>query len=149
MVELWAGRAIMGAGYHDLGGEQPSVMGFVGPPDSIAEARERVVADHGEKVAAIDVPVPKGQRFLYIRGADNTKAMALALLCTHLGVSIERVTAFGDWHNDIELLKAAGCGVAMKNAPRPAREAADLVCPYTNDEDGVALFIEERILGAG
>ena len=53
------------------------------------------------------------------------------------------MVAFGDGDNDVEFLEYAGLGVAMKNAGRRAQEAADDVTELTNDQDGVAFYIEK------
>ena len=43
------------------------------------------------------------------------------------------------------MLRAAGLGVAMGNAPEEVRAAADVVT-LSNDEDGVAYGIEKYVL---
>ena len=52
--------------------------------------------------------------------------------------------AFGDGSNDISLLRAAGCGVAMENAEPAVKAAADRVT-LTNDASGVAAVLEEYL----
>ena len=37
----------------------------------------------------------------------------------------------------------AGTSVAMKNAQPEVKYLADIVLPHTNDEDGVAKYLEE------
>lgn len=71
----------------------------------------------------------------------TNKGAALMALAEKLNVPREAVFAFGDGKNDIAMLKAAGCGVAMGNAPDFVKEAADCVCGRC-DEDGLAAFIE-------
>ena len=46
--------------------------------------------------------------------------------------------AFGDEHNDTEMLAFAGTGYAMKNASQTLLPYADEQLPLTNDQDGVA-----------
>ena len=53
--------------------------------------------------------------------------------------------AVGDWENDISMLKEAGLGVAMGQAPDEVRAAADRVTG-TIDEDGLAQAIRKFIL---
>lgn len=72
------------------------------------------------------------------------KDAALAWLADHLGVSSERVVAFGDGMNDLGMLRAAGIGVAMGQATDIVRAAATEVTA-TNAEDGVAMWIESRL----
>ncbi|HET8560326.1 MAG TPA: HAD family hydrolase [Marmoricola sp.] len=66
-----------------------------------------------------------------------TKASGLQLVCDKLGVAADDVLAIGDGRNDIELLRWAGRGVAMGQAPDSVKAAADAVAaPVT--EDGAA-----------
>ena len=44
--------------------------------------------------------------------------------------------------NDIPMIKYAGMGVAMKNAPDDVKKYADLIAP-ANDESGVAYVLEK------
>ncbi len=66
-----------------------------------------------------------------------TKASGLQLVCDKLGVDAARVLAIGDGRNDIELLRWAGRGVAMGQAPESVKEAADDVAAPV-DQDGAA-----------
>ena len=70
------------------------------------------------------------------------KGLALTALAKHLGFKKEQLMAFGDGLNDIAMLKAAGYGVAMKNAHPDTWKAALL---HTEDcnHDGVAQMIEK------
>lgn len=54
----------------------------------------------------------------------------------------DRVVAFGDNGNDVEMLKNADVAVAVGNALPPALEVADVVID-TNDNDGVAKYLLE------
>ena len=53
-----------------------------------------------------------------------------------------RVVAIGDYNNDIEMLKAAGTGVAMGNGTPGAKAAADWVTAPI-DDDGLAIAFEK------
>lgn len=66
-----------------------------------------------------------------------TKGRALAELCGHLGAPIASTIAFGDSMNDIEMLAAAGLGVAMENADLALHQQADMVCDRC-ENDGIA-----------
>lgn len=72
------------------------------------------------------------------------KGNGLLALCGALGISPEDCLCFGDGTNDISMLRAAGRGVAMANAPEEVKAAADAVCE-SNVACGVAREIE-RIL---
>ena len=66
-----------------------------------------------------------------------SKASALSGICADLGVEQRDVLAIGDGRNDIEMLRWAGRGVAMGQAPLEVQEAADDVTRTALD-DGVA-----------
>lgn len=66
-----------------------------------------------------------------------SKARALGRVCSMLGISLEEVMAIGDSGNDVDLLRAAGLGVAVGNAMDEAKEAADAVVASCQDS-GVA-----------
>jgi Cof subfamily protein (haloacid dehalogenase superfamily) len=67
-----------------------------------------------------------------------TKASALEEIAGELGVAREDVLAIGDGRNDIEMLRWAGRGVAMGQAPLEVQEAADDVAEDV-ERDGVAV----------
>ena len=80
-------------------------------------------------------------------GTRRSKEAALAELADERGVSSGEVVAFGDQLADAGMLRWAGLGVAVANAPPFALEAADEVTA-SNDEDGVALVLE-RLASVG
>jgi len=77
-----------------------------------------------------------------ISAAGVTKAAGLAWLCEREGIEAAEVVAFGDMPNDLPLLAWAGRSVAMGNAHPAVKEIADDVA-LTNDEDGVAVYLEK------
>lgn len=77
--------------------------------------------------------------YLEIITKNINKSDALAyLLEKEYNLHMSAVIAFGDNHNDVELLKNVGWGVAVANAIENVKEAADYVSEYTNKEDVVA-----------
>jgi Cof subfamily protein (haloacid dehalogenase superfamily) len=75
---------------------------------------------------------------------DVSKGAALREAIAYLGIDPVRVIAFGDGHNDIGLLQAAGTGVAMANADEEVRALADMVAP-SNTEDGIARVLDDLL----
>lgn len=75
-----------------------------------------------------------------------SKWRALAQLARHAGIAPEEVMAVGDDHNDLEMIRHAGLGVAMGNAVEAVRAVADHVTG-SNAEDGLVQAIE-RFLSA-
>lgn len=70
----------------------------------------------------------------------TSKASALRKYCEINGINRECVMAFGDSHNDSEMLKWAGIGVAMGNSDDYVKSMADYVT-CTNDDEGVSKII--------
>ena len=83
-----------------------------------------------------------------INSARAGKGKALRALCACLGIDPTESLAFGDGTNDIELLRMAGCGMAMGNAEPAVRAAADAVTAG-NNEAGVAQGIRRMLSGEG
>ena len=77
-----------------------------------------------------------------INHRTSTKGRALNGLCDYLGLDIADTVAFGDGSNDLDMLIAAGTGVAMANGMDAVKAAADFVT-VSNNESGVAYAIEK------
>lgn len=69
------------------------------------------------------------------------KAEALKLLAERFGIPAARVVAVGDAGNDLLILRAAGLGVAMGNAPPEVKSAARRVIG-SNNTSALAELIE-------
>ena len=72
------------------------------------------------------------------------KGKALEWICDHLGLTCDQCLAAGDNHNDTALLKAAGHGIAVYNAEREVKLAADSIAPAAYG-DGV-IYEVRRLL---
>ncbi len=83
--------------------------------------------------------------FLEITPPNINKGQGLHSLSKITGVPISRIIAMGDSYNDIEMLKEAGLGVAMKNSKAGVWDYADIVT-VTNNQAGVAKIIREYML---
>ena len=71
------------------------------------------------------------------------KGTALSWLCEREGVGLEACAAFGDNHNDVEMIRAVGLGVAMANAKPAVKQAADVTLEWSNADEGVARMCEQ------
>jgi Cof subfamily protein (haloacid dehalogenase superfamily) len=85
--------------------------------------------------------------YVEVGSLEGTKASALGFLCERWGIEPQRVLAFGDADNDIDMLRFAGHGVAVGGVTGEVREAADWVVPGV-DEDGVAGYVETLLGGS-
>lgn len=88
----------------------------------------------------------KKMQHLILKARDVNKFIGIERVLRALGLSSENLMAFGDWHNDSQLIAGAGVGVAMKNAEREILDLAYFVTEHSNNHDGVARFIDETIL---
>jgi len=79
---------------------------------------------------------------LDILGAGISKGYGLTHLAEFLKLDPSEIMAFGDQENDIEMLRYAGVGVAMENAPDHVKVHADWVAPL-HHEDGLARFLSD------
>lgn len=82
---------------------------------------------------------------LEINAAGASKGGALLRLAKHLKIAQKETMAFGDGENDLSMIRAAGCGVAMANGEMNVKAEADYVTG-TNNEAGVAAAIRQLLL---
>lgn len=114
-----------------------------GEHDRLARLRARITPLLADRVS-ITTTTPD---FLEFFAFDAGKGLALAALREALDIPREAVIAVGDGENDVPLLREAGLAVAMGNASSPTLlQIADHVTA-SNDEDGLALFIEALLRG--
>lgn len=116
----------------------------VGEPEALVPLEEKLRRELADRIN-----VYRSEPFyleLVPKGID--KANSIKVLRNRTRTKREEVIAIGDGYNDLSMIKYAGLGVAMGNAQPPVKAQADLVLPHTNDEDGVARFVQS-ILDAG
>lgn len=66
-------------------------------------------------------------------------------LCDAWGIPLLYAAAFGDDMSDVSMLGGVGHGIAVDNAIPQVKAAADYICG-SNEDDGVARWIEENVL---
>jgi len=74
-----------------------------------------------------------------------SKGTALDTILDAAGVTAAETMCFGDNCNDLDMIRRAGIGVAMANAPEDVREGANYVA-RSNDDDGVGHAIHKFVL---
>ena len=82
-------------------------------------------------------------KYLEVIAEGVSKQTGIEFLMNHLGVDRANTIAVGDEANDIEMIKAAGVGIAVQNASAAAKEAADYVTRVSNNEDAIAEVVEK------
>ena len=85
-------------------------------------------------------------KYLEFFHKDAGKDRGIVELCKLLNVPVSDSYAAGDEQNDISMLQAAGCGIAVSNATDTVKAAADVITERDNDHDGLAEFILSSIL---
>jgi len=88
-----------------------------------------------------------GCHFLTILHKDADKAHGIRSVSEAVGFDLEKLTVFGDNYNDIGMFELANQAVAVANAQDGVKAKADIVLPHTNDEDGVAHYLEGLLDG--
>ncbi len=110
-------------------------------PEQAAVLVEQLKDEYGDK-AGIYRSDPF---FIEIVAKNVDKAASLEILLSRMGLTWEDAVCCGDGFNDISMIKRAGVGVAMGNAQKEVKAAADYVAG-SNDEDGLAQVVERFFL---
>lgn len=107
----------------------------------------------GERIAGLPVNFPSGVPLDYeICPAGITKGTGLQMLCKHLGLDVRQSIACGDEGNDLDMLKAAGLGVAVGNASAAVKAAADIVtadCAHDGVAEVIETYLGKPVMQAG
>lgn len=106
--------------------EQVFVQHFMAVAESAAD---------GEAIHVLEVFAP-----------GVNKWAALRMVAEDHGIAASEVAAVGDHINDVDMIRGAGCGIAMANAVDAVQAVANRRTA-SNDEAGVALAIERLLRG--
>lgn len=108
----------------------------VGPAEDIPRLRDAAARAFPELCFA-----QSADTYLEVLLQGVSKATGAKGVLDRLGLSPRQAVAFGDYYADLPLLRYAGLGVAMANAPEEVRRAADLVTG-SNDQEGITQALE-------
>lgn len=132
--------------FRQLTGVDPLKVLLIDRPEKVNPLIEdlKKIDDHKFSmfVSTYDFP---GYTFLEMFDHASSKAAGIDHLAKQFGIAAEEVVAVGDNLNDMEMIEYAGLGVAMGQGVEELKRAADWTT-RSNDEDGVAHLIHERIL---
>lgn len=118
------------------------------PHKVLAIGRADRISALQQTVRAARLPVHDVQSepvYLEILPPNVSKGAALAAMLDAVGIQPAETIAIGDNWNDVEMIEAAGLGVAMGQAPEGVRARADYVCG-TAEQEGVREVIERFVL---
>ena len=110
----------------------PNKMMVMGEPENIQRIQEHLKSLFGESLNIY----PSKPTYLEVMEPQASKANALRFLIERMKLGRTEIIAMGDNYNDKEMIRFAGTGVAMGNAPDEIKAVADYVTD-TNNNDGV------------
>jgi Cof subfamily protein (haloacid dehalogenase superfamily) len=117
---------------------------YMADENILLELKSNVESIFGNNLKYILAPEAyMGCFFLTILHKDADKSHGIKSVSESVGFDLEKLTVFGDNFNDIGMFELAKTSVAVANAQDGVKEKADIVLPHTNDEDGVARYLEE------
>ena len=124
-----------------LAAEKLTKILFIGDPGPLDLLRGEI-APMLEGAAYITKSKP---HYLEFTHPEGTKAHAVRFLAERFGIGMDEVIAVGDGLNDLEMVQAAGLGVAVANAVDALKRAAGHITA-SNYEEGVRKVIETFLL---
>jgi Cof subfamily protein (haloacid dehalogenase superfamily) len=126
---------------------EPVHLAFSGGCNEMDQLEEILKSRLGSKVKILGTKyLEQDFTLLDVVNPAASKGTGVAAAAAELAVIPEEIMAIGDNFNDLEMLLFAGTGVVMANAPPSLREIGGLHPTASNNEDGVALAIEQFIL---
>lgn len=123
--------------------DHPTSMLIHADPAHVSHIRQHLNEVHAQVVDHRSWAAP--WHVIEIVKSGLNKAVGIQRVAKSLGIPRERIIAFGDEDNDLEMLEYAGHGVAMGNGIKEVKEVADFITS-TNEEDGVAQFLKKMLL---
>jgi hypothetical protein len=127
LVKEWSARGIA-----------VNKMMVMSEPPAIAEIQKHLRAIYDGRLNIY----PSKPTYLEVMDLQGSKSNAVKFVSGRLGLDRAEIIAMGDNYNDIEMIKYAGMGVAMGNAPDDIKAIADYVTD-TNNNDGVRKALEK------
>lgn len=115
---------------------------FSSTPDKIRTLTRKI-----ETFTSLPIVISRsGENYYEINALDCTKLSGLQRISATSHIPVAEFMCFGDYGNDLEMIRGVGYGVAMDNAMSEVKSVADIVTK-SNDENGVAATINQVITG--
>ena len=127
LVKEWTARKIA-----------PNKMMVMSEPPAILEIQKHLRSIYDGRLNIY----PSKATYLEVMDKAGSKSNAVRFVSERMGLAPEEIIAMGDNYNDIEMIRFAGMGVAMGNAPDDIKAIADYVTD-TNNNDGVRKALEK------
>lgn len=113
-------------------------VALIGDPEKIDDITNKIpnhIKDYYQVLRSAPV-------FLEFLNKSVDKSCALKYLANYLNIDIKDTLAIGDSENDLEMIKAAGMGIAMENAISECKNAAKFITKSCVD-NGVAFALDK------
>lgn len=110
----------------------------------ITDENKEVINEVWEKFSSnkkLELVVSVGNS-LDIMASGITKGNAVSFLGEYYDIPMDQIIAIGDNHNDISMIKMAGCGIVMANSEELVKEHGDKIA-LSNSENGVGVILNE------
>lgn len=108
------------------------------------ESSEGFILPHLNEIESELKVVVSGQNWLDISHPDVNKGHALGLLQKELNITEEETMIFGDYNNDLQMLKLGHFSYAMENAHPNVKKIARFKTK-SNSEEGVETILEQLL----
>ncbi|MEN8302834.1 MAG: HAD-IIB family hydrolase [Campylobacterota bacterium] len=116
---------------------------YMGEESLLRELAKHIEDIFGDELKYILAPEAYiGCYFLTILHKNADKSHGIKSVSEYVGFDLNRLTVFGDNFNDVGMFELAGKSVAMANAQDGVKLQADIILPHSNDEDGVAKYLQ-------
>ncbi len=112
-------------------------------PENVGSVSEELKQQFGHEVEVNTWGGPNPMLEVVAKGIQ--KAHGLKRVINSLNVQQEDILAFGDEHNDVDMLKFAGWGVSMVNGTDQLKSVADDITEKPNSEDGMADYLTKYL----
>lgn len=89
---------------------------------------------------------PSGKYWLDMSSSNTNKGIAIKKVQDMFNINFDETMVFGDYLNDIEMMKSAYHSYTIKNGHEKVKDVANFETKYTNEECGVIKTIQELVL---
>lgn len=123
--------------------KDPTSMMLLVEPDKKDHIVSELNSSFGDRISVGVWGGPNPILELSPRGINKT--YGIRYLSQYFNISQKNIIAFGDEHNDAEMLSYAGWGVAMQNGTDQIKSLANDVTDLDNQHDGLAYYLEDYL----
>lgn len=128
-------------GLHGIVKDVPKLLSVSDTPEEAIHRLEEVTKVFGGQIEI----TRSAPRFTEFMALGVSKASAIKILAEKYGVDHSEILAIGDSENDLPMITAVGCGVAMGNAVEVVKAACSRITD-TCENDGFAKAVYDYVL---